>query len=74
MPIRNKIRNLAASKGDSTNYKFWKRSGLSQTTAYRLYRDATAYPSETVLAIICEIYSAQPGDCLEYIAESEAEL
>lgn len=69
MPIRNKVKDLAISKGDNTNYKFWKRSGLSQTTAYRIYRDPTVYLSEVVLEIICKIYDAQPGDCLEYVAD-----
>ena len=67
MPIRNKFRKLAAAKGDDTNYKFWKRSGLSQATAYRVYRDAAAYPAESVLSTICQAYGVQPGDCLEYI-------
>ena len=67
MPIRNKIKALAAYKGDDTNYKFWKRTGLPQSTAYRVYRDAKVFPSEAVLSIICKVYEAQPGDCLEYV-------
>jgi hypothetical protein len=70
MPIRNKIKALAELKGDDTNYKFWKRTGLPRSTAYRVYPDPTAYPSESVLAAICEAYSVQPGDCLEYISET----
>jgi DNA-binding Xre family transcriptional regulator len=70
MPIRNKIKALASARGDNTNYKFWKRSGLPQTTAYRLYRDPMAYPAETVLAAICAAYGVQPGDCLEYVPET----
>lgn len=73
MPIRNKIKALANSRGDNTNYKFWKRSGLPQTTAYRVYRDPTAYPSEAVLAIICAAYGVQPGDCLEYVPETASD-
>ncbi|HAA27483.1 MAG TPA: XRE family transcriptional regulator [Cyanobacteria bacterium UBA8553] len=73
MPIRNKIKALVNSKGDDTNYKFWKRTGLTQTTAYRLYRDSTAYPSESVLAAICAAYNVQPGDCLEYVPEMVTE-
>jgi DNA-binding Xre family transcriptional regulator len=70
MPIYNKIKALANSNGDNTNYKFWKRSGLAQSTAYRLYRDPTVYPSESVLATICAAYNVQPGDCLEYVSET----
>ncbi|NEO33858.1 MAG: helix-turn-helix transcriptional regulator [Symploca sp. SIO3C6] len=71
MPIYNKIKALANSNGDGTNYKFWKRSGLAQSTAYRLYRDPKVYPSERVLAVICATYGVQPGDCLEYVPEEE---
>ena len=53
MPIHNRIKILANSNGDNTNYKFWKRLGLPRTTAYRLYRNPSSYPSETVLAAIC---------------------
>lgn len=73
MPIRNKIKALAASQGDNTNYKFWKRTGLPQSTAYRVYRHATVYPSEAVLSIVCEVYGVQPGECLEYIREDSSE-
>lgn len=69
MPILNKVRQLALSNGDDTNYKFWKRSGLSQSTAYRIYRDPSVYLSEVVLEIVCKIYNAQPGDCLEYVPD-----
>ena len=72
MSIRNKIKAMAVSKGDTTNYKFWQRSGLPQSTAYRVYRDPKVYPSESVLSTICQAYGVQPGDCLEYInPESE---
>ena len=70
MPIYNKIKALANSNGDDTNYKFWKRTGLPQSTAYRIYPDPTAYPSESVLAAICAAYNVQPGDCLEYVPET----
>lgn len=74
MPIYNKIKSIAHSKGDDTNYQFWKRSGLSQSTAYRIYRDPTAYPAANVLAAICKAYNIQPGDCLEYVPEAKNEL
>jgi DNA-binding Xre family transcriptional regulator len=70
MPIYNKIKALANSNGDDTNYKFWKRTGLPQSTAYRIYPDPKAYPSESVLAAICAAYNVQPGDCLEYVPET----
>lgn len=73
MPIYNKIKALANSNGDNTNYRFWKRSGLPQSTAYRLYRSPAVYPSGSVLAIICAAYNVQPGDCLEYVPEEVSE-
>jgi DNA-binding Xre family transcriptional regulator len=73
MPIRNKIKALADSRGDDTNYKFWKRSGLPRSTAYRIYRDPKAYPSESALATICAAYGVQPGDCLEYVPETQSD-
>ena len=72
MPIRNTIKALAAAKGDDTNYKFWKRSGLPQSTAYRIYRNSDVYPSAPVLEVICQVYGVQPGDCLEYVPEDES--
>ncbi|QYO62645.1 helix-turn-helix domain-containing protein [Leptolyngbya sp. 7M] len=71
MPIRNTIKAVAASKGDNTNYKFWKRTGFPQSTAYRIYRDPTVYPSAPVLEVICKVYGVQPGDCLEYVPDEE---
>lgn len=73
MPIYNKIKALANSNGDNTNYQFWKRSGLPQSTAYRLYRDPKIYPSENALAAICAAYNVQPGDCLEYVPKTVTE-
>lgn len=70
MPIYNKIKALANSNGDNTNYQFWKRSGLPQSTAYRLYRDSKIYPSENALVAICAAYNVQPGDCLEYVPDT----
>ena len=72
MPIYNKIKALANSRGDDTNYQFWKRTGLPRSTAYRIYPDPTAYPAENVLAAICAAYGVQPGDCLEYVPETES--
>lgn len=72
MPIYNKFKALANSNGDNTNYKFWKRTGLPQSKAYRVYRDSTAYPAQNVLAAICAAYNVQPGDCLEYVTETKA--
>lgn len=73
MPIHNKIKALANSNGDDTNYKFWKRTGLPRSTAYRIYPDPTAYPAENVLAAICAAYNVQPGDCLEYVPETQSD-
>lgn len=73
MPIRNKIKALADARGDDTNYKFWKRSGLPRSTAYRIYPDPRAYPSESVLEAICTAYNVQPGDCLEYVPQTESD-
>lgn len=72
MGIRNTIEALAKKYGDDTAYKFWKRTGLSQTTAYRLYQNRDAIPSEPAMTAICQAYDVQPGDFLEYVPTQES--
>jgi len=68
--MRNKIKELVENRG-ITPYRFWKDTGLSQPTAYRLCRDMQAVPTGEVLEAICKAYNVQPGDLLEYIPDGE---
>ncbi|MEM9543127.1 MAG: helix-turn-helix transcriptional regulator [Cyanobacteria bacterium P01_E01_bin.42] len=63
MPTRNTIKELLEEKGD-TPYRFWKKTGLSQNTAYRLHDDPSYIPGGDVMAKIFEAYGWQPGDYL----------
>lgn len=71
MPVRNKIKELIESRG-ITPYRFWKDTGLSQPTAYRLCRNTQDVPTGDVLEAICKAYDLQPGDLLVYIPDKEA--
>lgn len=70
MPVRNKIKDLIENRG-ITPYRFWKDTGLSQPTAYRLCKNSADVPTGDVLDAICKTYNLQPGDLLEYIPDEE---
>jgi DNA-binding Xre family transcriptional regulator len=57
----NRIKELCESQG-LTGYEFWKKTGMPQSTAYRLWGDAAAYPSKDHLVKICKALNVQPGD------------
>jgi DNA-binding Xre family transcriptional regulator len=67
MTMINTIAEFARARGCKNAYEFWKRTGLSQATAYRLYNDPLAYPSRENQDAICKAFDAQPGDFLQYI-------
>lgn len=73
MPMVNAIRELAQSKGCENAYQFWKLTGLPQPTAYRLFQDATAYPSKENQEVICKTFDCQPGDFLRYVPQQDTE-
>ena len=62
----NKIQVFVKERVCHNAYRFWKATGLSQSTAYRLYNDSTAYPSKENQEAICRAFNAQPGDFLQY--------
>lgn len=57
----NNIKALCQKRG-ITGYKFWKLTGMPQSTAYRLYSDPTAYPSKEHLLAICQALNVSPAD------------
>lgn len=71
MAMINKIKKLAEERGCPNAYRFWKATGLPQSTAYRLYNDPNAYPSRENQEAICRAFKAQPGDFLQYEHELE---
>lgn len=68
MAMRNLVKDLVDKRGDSP-YRFWKDTGLSRATAYRLYNDPTYIPTGDVLEKVCRAYSVQPGDLLRYVPD-----
>lgn len=70
MAIRNRIKSLVDARGD-TRYKFWKRTGVSQNTAYNLYNDPTQIPVAEVMNRICDAYGVQPGDFLIHVPDEK---
>ncbi len=71
MGIVNTIAEFATAQGCKNAYEFWKLTGLSQPTAYRLYNDRDAFPSKETQAAICSAFNAQPGDFLRYLEDGE---
>lgn len=57
----NRIKDLCKERG-LTGYKFWKLTGMPQSTAYRLYSDPAAYPSKEHLLAICQALKVSPAD------------
>ena len=56
----NNIKGLCQERG-ITGYRFWKMTGMPQSTAYRLYSDPTAYPSKEHLLAICHALEVSPA-------------
>ena len=73
MAIRNRIKELLDGM-KKTRYQFWKDTGLSQNTAYRLYDDPTYVPGPSVMDKISKRYNIQPGDYLVFIPDDELEI
>jgi DNA-binding Xre family transcriptional regulator len=73
MGIVNAIKEFSEAQGCKNAYEFWKATGLSQATAYRLYADPKAFPSRETLEVICRTFDAQPGDLLRYFPDKEEE-
>jgi DNA-binding Xre family transcriptional regulator len=63
--VKNCIKYLIDSKSE-TRYQFWKKTGLAQNTAYRLYDDSEYIPGKDVIEKICRVYGWKPGDFIVY--------
>lgn len=78
MPVRNRIKEFLDQRPDPVSdnpftsaYRFWKETGLSRPTAYRLVADPSYIPTGDVLEKICETYRLQPGDLLTWIPSNK---
>ncbi|MFL9458119.1 helix-turn-helix domain-containing protein [Tolypothrix bouteillei VB521301_2] len=52
-----------------TRYQFYKRTGISKTTAYALYEDFKRIPDAETIDRICNTFNCKPGDLLDYVRE-----
>lgn len=66
MPLRNRIKEFIQSQG-ITPYQFWKSTGLSKSTAYRLCGDPECLVSGTALEKICDCYQVQPSEIVYWV-------
>lgn len=66
MPLRNKVKRFVEAREPSV-YKFRKKAGLAQETAYKLYKDSNHLPSPRTLEKICDAYRVQPSELLEWV-------
>lgn len=67
----NKIKNVVDSRG-ITVYQFWKATGVTEPTAYRLYKDPFLIPSGKVLEAMHRAYpDTTPNDWLAFVSEEE---
>ncbi len=71
MGIVNTIADFAKAQGCKNAYEFWKITGLSQPTVYRLYKNPDAFPSKETQDAICKAFNAQPGDFLRYVPNGD---
>jgi DNA-binding Xre family transcriptional regulator len=71
MSVINAIKEFVQANGCKNAYEFWKVTGLSQATAYRLYNDPNSYPSRDTQNAICKAFEAQPGDFLRYVPDED---
>ncbi len=65
MGAKNRIKPLLDQR-NITRYRFWKDTGLSRATAYRLCDDPSYIPTGEVIEKICRAYNWQPGDFIIY--------
>jgi DNA-binding Xre family transcriptional regulator len=61
--MRHTIGEFIKQRG-LTAYRFWKDTGLSRPTAYRVCSDPYYPVAGDVLEKICDTYSIQPGEIL----------
>jgi len=78
MTMFNRIKEYLDKRPDpvtgeprTSAYRFWKETGLSRATAYRLYNDSKYIPTGEVWNAICRAYGEQPGIFVRYVSERE---
>ncbi len=77
MAVINRVREFVNSR-NMTVYQFWKAAeaagGLTEPTAYRLYKDPFTVPSGKVMDSICKAFpGVSPNDLLAFVSDEEAE-
>ncbi|NEP55980.1 MAG: helix-turn-helix transcriptional regulator [Symploca sp. SIO2G7] len=70
MPMLNTIKDFAAKHGIETAYAFAQKTGISEATAYRLWRNKNNYPAKHIQERICETFNAKPGEFLDWEPKS----
>jgi len=71
MALMNTLDNFLKQHGVETAYRFQKDTGLAEATARRLFKRRDVYPDAASTMKICKAYSAQPGDFLIYVPDSD---
>jgi DNA-binding Xre family transcriptional regulator len=68
--IVNKVQQFVDELGINRS-QFYKRTGISKTTAYALYENPFRIPDTDTLDRICSEFNCNPGDLLEYVRTEE---
>lgn len=69
----NRIKDFVDSRS-MTVYQFWKKTEVTEPTAYRLYKDPFLIPSGKVLEAIHKAFpDTTPNDWLAFVTEEEAQ-
>lgn len=68
MVVKNTILEFLNSRG-ITRYSFWKETGISRPTAYKVADDPYYIPSGATINAICKAYDLQPGEFIKYVEE-----
>lgn len=71
MSVKNRLREFVEERRISV-YRFWKDTGLSRPTAYRVCKDPDYPLAGEVLDKICDAYKIQPGEILYWVPKEEA--
>lgn len=64
--MKNRVKEFIKERG-ITSYRFWKQTGLSRPTAYRICSDENYPVSSDVLDKICDTYEIQPSEILYWV-------
>lgn len=67
--LLNSVQQLGKEQGVLSANQFWQQTGIPRATAFRLWRDRSAYPNRATVEKICKTFSVQPGEFLVYTAD-----